>query len=103
MSMVQPPFNYRHSLSLLLVVTKLESSCASSVSQDYKKWQKRYINCGLLIIDDWLLVVVTEKEGREVLEIIEARHAVRSTVLCSQYSPGGWHENSARAQSPMRS
>jgi DNA replication protein DnaC len=58
----------------------------------YKKWQKRYISCDLLIIDDWLLVSLSEKESQEVLEIIEARHTVRSTMLCSQYSPGGWHE-----------
>jgi DNA replication protein DnaC len=55
------------------------------------RWQKRHIKCDLLIIDDWLLVGLSEKESREVLEIIEARHGVRSTLLCSQYSPGGWH------------
>lgn len=57
----------------------------------FARWQTRHIKCDLLIIDDWLLVNLTEKESREVLEIIEARHGVRSTLLCSQYSAGGWH------------
>ena len=58
---------------------------------DLKRWQKRYIKCDLLIIDDWLLVRLEENEAREVLEVIESRHSVLSTILCSQYSPGGWH------------
>ena len=45
----------------------------------------------LVRLDDWLLVKLTEIEAREVLEIIEARHGSRSTMLCSQYAPGGWH------------
>jgi len=55
------------------------------------RWQTRYIKCDLLIIDDWLLTSLDEHESKEVLEIIEARHGVRSTLLCSQYSAGGWH------------
>jgi len=58
---------------------------------DVQKWQRRYIKCDLLIIDDWLLVALEEAEAREVLEVIESRHTVRSTALCSQYAPGGWH------------
>lgn len=55
------------------------------------RWQKRHVKCDLLIVDDWLLVNLSETEAREVLEIVEARHGVRSTLLCSQYSPAGWH------------
>ena len=58
---------------------------------ELKKWQKRYMKCDLLIIDDWLIVNLEEREARDVLEIIEARHTLQSTVLCSQYAPGGWH------------
>ena len=45
----------------------------------------------LLIIDDWLPGKPDEREAREVLEIVESRHSVRPTALCSQYAPGGWH------------
>ncbi len=43
----------------------------------------------LLIIDEWLLVPLTEGESRLLLEIIEARHKKASTV--SQFAPAGWH------------
>lgn len=70
----------------------LDELALARESDDYKKWQKRYLSCDLLIVDDWLFMKLTEKESREVLEIIEARHTVHSTMLCSQYSPGEWHE-----------
>ena len=69
----------------------LDDLALAREAKEYKKWQKRYINCDLLIIDDWLLVRLDESEAREVLEIIESRHGSKSTMLCSQYSPGGWH------------
>jgi len=69
----------------------LDSLALAKETDTFKRWQKRYIKCDLLVIDDWLLVKISETEAREVLEIIEARHGVRSTMLCSQYAPGGWH------------
>ena len=45
----------------------------------------------LLIIDEWLLVPLTEGESRLLLEIIEARHKKASTVFSSQFAPAGWH------------
>ena len=69
----------------------LDELALARESGEYRKWQKRYITCDLLIIDDWLLVNLDERESREVLEIIESRHGMRSTMLCSQYSPQGWH------------
>jgi len=69
----------------------LDELALARESGEYRKWIKRYILCDLLIIDDWLLVKLDEKEAREVLEIIESRHGMRSTMLCSQYAPGGWH------------
>jgi DNA replication protein DnaC len=69
----------------------LDSLALAKETKTYAKWQKRYIKCDLLIIDDWLLVGCSETEACEVLEIIEARNATHSTLLCSQYSPGGWH------------
>ena len=69
----------------------LDTLALARETKTLTKWQKRYIKCDLLIIDDWLLVGLSETEAREVLEIIEARNGARSTLLCSQYSPGGWH------------
>ena len=56
------------------------------------KAKRRFIKCDLLIIDDWLLEPVTSAEAREILEIVEARSRGGSLLLCSQFSPAGWHE-----------
>lgn len=58
----------------------------------FKKTMKQYKNVSLLILDEWLLVPLKGAEARDLLEIIEARHQNGSTIFCSQFSPGGWHE-----------
>jgi DNA replication protein DnaC len=57
----------------------------------YQKVMKQYNNVSLLIIDEWLLVPLTNSEARDLLEIIEARHKRASTIFSSQFSPAGWH------------
>jgi DNA replication protein DnaC len=57
----------------------------------YKKVLYQYRKVSLLILDEWMLVSLTETEARDVLEIIHARHKRSSTIFCSQFSPVGWH------------
>ena len=38
-----------------------------------------------------MLVTLKESEARDVLDLINARHKRASTILCSQFSPAGWH------------
>ena len=47
----------------------------------------------LLILDEWLLYPLKEAEARDVLELVEARNKVASTIFCSQYDTSEWHEN----------
>lgn len=58
---------------------------------DYKKVLSQYTKVNLLILDEWMLVSLTETEARDLLEIIHARHKRESTIFCSQFSPAGWH------------
>jgi DNA replication protein DnaC len=46
----------------------------------------------LLIIDDWGLSVLTNQERTNMLEILEDRHDVRSTIVTSQLPIEHWHE-----------
>ena len=46
----------------------------------------------LLIIDDWGLSVLTDQERAQMLEILEDRHGIRSTVITSQLPIEHWHE-----------
>lgn len=57
----------------------------------YKKVLQQYRKVNLLILDEWMLVSLTETEARDVLELIHARHKRASTIFCSQFSPVGWH------------
>ena len=58
----------------------------------FKKVMKQYKKVKLLILDEWLLSPLKESEARDLLEIVEARHKNASTIFCSQFAPGGWHE-----------
>lgn len=45
----------------------------------------------LLILDDWGLVKLTAEQRRDLLEILEDRHGVRSTLATSQLPIEKWH------------
>lgn len=59
--------------------------------EEWIKAKKRYLECDLLILDDWLLDEVSGKQARELLEIVEGRLRTGSLSICSQFSPAGWH------------
>jgi DNA replication protein DnaC len=58
----------------------------------YRKTARIYRKIDLLILDEWLLSPLRDNDAREVLEITEARYKKASTIFCSQYDVGGWHE-----------
>ena len=47
----------------------------------------------LLIIDDFLLTPLSEWEQKDLLEVIEDRYQLGSTVVASQCPIGDWHPN----------
>lgn len=59
----------------------------------YRDYMKRLKKEKLLILDEWLLYPLKEAEARDVLELVEARNKVASTIFCSQYDTSEWHEN----------
>ncbi len=70
----------------------LEELRVSRGEGQFKKFIKQYKQVKLLIIDEWLLSPLIDNESHDLLEIIEARHGVTSTIYCSQFEPEGWHE-----------
>ncbi|MBF4696105.1 IS21-like element helper ATPase IstB [Fusibacter ferrireducens] len=64
---------------------------------NYKKIFSQYKKAQLLILDEWMLISLTENEARDVLEIVHARHKKTSTIFCSQFSPAGWHKKIGEA------
>jgi len=57
----------------------------------YKRIINQYKKINLLVFDEWLLTPLSMSEGRDLLEIIEARHQHSSTIFISQFAPEGWH------------
>lgn len=59
----------------------------------YREYMKQLKKAKLLILDEWLLYPLKEAEARDVLELVEARNKVASTIFSSQYDTSEWHEN----------
>lgn len=58
----------------------------------FLKTIKQYKQVSLLILDEWLLYPLKETEARDLLEIAESRYKKASTIFCSQFELGGWHQ-----------
>jgi DNA replication protein DnaC len=63
----------------------------------FKKSINQYKKYSLLILDEWMLVSLTETEARDLLEIIHCRHKRASTIFCSQFAPAGWYKKISEA------
>jgi DNA replication protein DnaC len=61
----------------------------------YRELMRKYKKIKLLILDEWLLYPLKESEARDLLELVEARSQVASTIFCSQFDVPGWHESLA--------
>ena len=61
----------------------------------YSRLLARFARTDVLLIDDWGLAPVPDGERRDLLEILEDRYAVRSTIMTSQLPPAKWHDHIA--------
>ena len=53
----------------------------------------RFAKFDVLIIDDWGLAKPTDQERRDLLEILEDRSGLRSTIMTSQLPTSKWHDH----------
>ena len=58
----------------------------------YPKLMSGYAKTDLLLLDDWGLVPLNEGQRRDLLEIVEDRHNLKSTMITSQMPVEHWHE-----------
>ena len=70
----------------------LAELAAARVEGAYRKVILKYKQVKLLIIDEWLLYPLKDAEARDLLEIAESRYRKASTIFCSQFEVGGWHQ-----------
>jgi DNA replication protein DnaC len=58
----------------------------------YGKLLTRLAKYAILIIDDWGLAKFNDKERRDILEVLEDRHGITSTIIASQIPTDKWHD-----------
>ena len=59
----------------------------------YERLLKSYARIEVLVLDDWGLAPVSAQERRDLLEILEDRYGVRSTVVTSQLPVKAWYDS----------
>lgn len=59
----------------------------------YPKLMASLAKLDLLVLDDWGLTPPSETDRRELLEILEDRHELRSTLVLSQLPRDQWYEH----------
>jgi len=85
----------RQGLSVLyLRFSKLsEGLRVSRLDGTYSKYLKQILKPDLLILDDWLLEPLGQKNlYYDILEIVEERHERKSLLLSTQMPVANWHE-----------
>lgn len=58
----------------------------------YGKRLAALLKYDLLILDDWGVSSLDSQESRDLLEVIEDRHEIRSTIVTTQIPTKHWHE-----------
>ena len=57
----------------------------------YARLLARWAKTDVLVLDDWGLAPIAESERRDLLEILDDRHGLRSTIVVSQLPVKDWH------------
>ena len=63
--------------------------------------QEVYDKPVLLIIDEWLLLKLTESEARNLFELIHKRRKKSSTIFCSQFRESEWYQQICSGESTL--
>ncbi len=58
----------------------------------YPRWLAKLARIDILILDDWGLAPLGEKDRLDLLEIMEDRYGNRSTILTTQLPVSKWHD-----------
>lgn len=70
----------------------IERDEATLKNQGVSKLITKFTNYGLLILDEWLLDDLLEDDLKFLFELIERRHDAHSTIYCTQFRKGDWHQ-----------
>jgi DNA replication protein DnaC len=86
-----------YSVNYIRLPELLAEMAVARVQGSFSKVLNQYKKVSLLILDEWMLIHLTDSEARDLFELIHSRHKHFSTIFCSQFSPAGWHEKIGEA------
>ena len=70
----------------------LEDLALAHADGRYPKLMAGFARTDVLILDDWGLAPLADADRRELLELLEDRHDLRSTLVTSQLPVYTWHD-----------
>jgi len=70
----------------------MEAITISRADGSYGKLMLDLARTDLIILDDWGLAAMTKPQRHDLLEILEDRHGIKSTLVTSQLPVEAWHE-----------
>lgn len=81
-----------HSVLYLRLPRLFEALRLARADGSYGKLMLSYAKTHLLILDDWGLTPLTDPQRRDLLELLEDRHGLKSTIVTSQLPLAHWHD-----------
>jgi DNA replication protein DnaC len=81
-----------HSVRYVRLPRLLQDLATARSDGSYGRLLTQLARTDLLILDDWGLAPVGDRERRDMLEMIEDRTGQRSTIITSQVPVEHWHE-----------
>ena len=81
-----------HSVLYLRLPRLLEELRLAKADGSYGKLMMSYAKTNLLVLDDWGLTPLDDNQRRDLLELLEDRHGLRSTIVTSQLPVENWHD-----------
>lgn len=82
-----------HSTHYVRLPRLLQDLHIARADGSYGKLLTRLAKYAVLIIDDWGLAKFNDKERRDILEVLEDRHNITSTIISSQIPVDKWHDS----------
>ena len=70
----------------------MEEIAISRADGSYGKFMLDLARTDLIILDDWGLAAMAKQQRHDLLEILEDRNGLRSTIVTSQLPVEAWHE-----------
>lgn len=81
-----------HSAHYIRLPRLLQDMNIARADGSYGKLLTRLAKYAVLVIDDWGLAKLNDKERRDILEVLEDRHGITSTIISSQIPTNKWHD-----------